>query len=115
MAPYKNPFGGQRKAGSKKAFRPKQFRKTKSDGANEDRRTPRKSPWALLGAVTSFAAVWVFTIFKVQGDSKQKALSDKTILKTMMYKPVVYTDHAICRMKCRYVTKILLSSHNCQQ
>jgi len=31
------------------------------------------------------------------------------ILKTLMFKPVVYTDHAICRMKCRYyVLKLLL-------
>jgi hypothetical protein len=109
MGAYRDPFGGQRKAGSNKASRPKQFRKKKNDGANEDRRPSKKSPWALLGAVGSFAAVWVFTIFKVQSDSKQKTLSDKMILKTLMFKPVVYTDHAICRMKCRYyVLKMLL-------
>lgn len=109
MGAYKNPFGGQRKPGSNKVSRPKQFAKKKGHRANEDRSPPKKSPWALLGAVGSFAAVWVFTIFKIQSDSKQKTLSDKTILRTLMFKPVVYTDHAICRMKCRYyVQKMLL-------
>lgn len=109
MGAYKNPFGGQRKPGGNRASRPKQYRKKKGDGANEDRRPPTRSPWALLGAVGSFAAVWVFTVFKVQSDSKQKTLSDKMILKTLRFKPVVYTDHAICRMKCRYyVLKLLL-------
>ena len=103
MAAYKNPFRGQRSPGSNKPSRPKAFRKKKSDEERKDKRVPKKkSPWAVLGAVSSFAAVWLFTIFKVQDDSKQKRLSDKLILKSLLFKPLVYTDHAICRMNCRY-------------
>ena len=109
MGAYKNPFKGQLAPGSNKPSRPKQFLKKQSNSADEDRRSPKKkSPWALLGAVGSFAALWVFTIFKVQGDSQQKRLSDKRILNTLMFKPVHYTDHAICRMKCRCASKLLL-------
>ena len=102
MGAYRNPFGGQRAPSSSKVSRPKQFRKNKSDRASKDRNAPKKTPLlALLGVVGSFAAMWSFTVFKLHGDTKQKSESDRKILKSLMYKPILYSDHAICRMKCR--------------
>lgn len=101
MRAYKNPFGGKRAAGNRKAPRQKQFRKNKAKGDGDGSFRQRKPPWGLLGAVGSFAAVFLLTIWKSQEDSKKQRLYDKKILNTMMYKPMVYTNHAICRMKCR--------------
>ena len=101
MKAYKNPFGGRRNPENRKAPRQKQFRKKKAKGDGNQPSGNKRSPWGLLGAVGSFAAVFIFTIWKSQEDSKTKRLSDKRILNAMMFKPMVYTDHAVCRMKCR--------------
>lgn len=105
MRAYKHPFGGQRAVGNRKAPRQKQFRKNKAKGDGDRSTGKTKSPWGLLGAVGSFAAVFIFTIWKSHEDGKTKRLSDTRILNTLMFKPMVYTDHAICRMKCRFVTE----------
>lgn len=101
MKAYKNPFGGRRAPGDRRAPRQKKFKKKKVKGDGDQPSGSKRSPWGLLGAVGSFAAVFIFTIWKSQEDSKTKRLSDKRVLNAMMYKPMVYTDHAICRMKCR--------------
>ena len=104
--PYKSPLRGQRGIGSKKAQRPKRFRKDKSAESSKEKKARKpRSPWGLFGAVASFAAVWAIAVFRMQADSKQKRLSDNLLLKTLLSKPMIYTDHAICRMKCRCAAK----------
>lgn len=104
--PYKSPFRGQRGIGSKKAQRPKRFRKDKSAESSREKKARKpRSPWGLFGAVASFAAVWAIAVFRMQADSKQKRLSDNLLLKTLLSRPMIYTDHAICRMKCRFITE----------
>lgn len=100
MRAYKNPFRGQRQPQAKGASKQHHFRK-KGKG-NDSKKGPRKkSVWGLLGAVGSFAAVWVFTVLKLRNEGKQKKLSDRPVLNRMLLTPMTYTDHAICRMKCR--------------
>lgn len=105
MRAYKNPFRGQRKPQAKGAAKQHQFRK--KGKANNDKQNPKKrSAWGLLGAIGSFAAVWVFTVWKTRDESKQRQLTDRPILNRMLLTPMTYTDHAICRMKCRYAPAV---------
>lgn len=105
MRAYKNPFRGQRQAGAKGAAKQHHFRKKKH--AKDDKSGPhKKSAWGLLGAVGSFAAVWIFTVWKLRDESKQKQLTDRPILNRLLLTPMTYTDHAVCRMKCRYSTTV---------
>lgn len=104
MRAYKNPFRGQRRPDAKGANKQHHFRK--KGKRDEGKKGPhKKSVWGLLGAVGSFAAVWVFTVWKLRDESKQKQLSDRPILNRMLLSPMTYTDHAVCRMKCRFVTE----------
>ena len=53
--------------------------------------------WALLSIAGSLAAMWAFAIFRLN----KKKQTERTLLSSMLAKPMMITDHAACRMGCR--------------
>ena len=100
-------MGGRRAARAKRASLLNRFEKNK---ATQDE-TPKKwSPWEVLGCIGSLA-VWGWAVYKIQRDSNVKVDThsvihrdldaNKDLLKSLLLKPLEYTQHATCRMGCR--------------
>ena len=100
MKAYKNPFRGQRKPQATGAAKQHESCKKKKDNGGQQGSKGR-SNWGLLSAIGSFAAVCLFSIWQTQSDSKAQKLTNRRILNRLMLTPVTYTEHAMCRMKCR--------------
>ncbi len=85
--------------GSKAGKLPK-FRKQKrqqQDGEDNTRRKTR-SVWGLAGLFVGLASLLTYV---VGTQRKQKRTRDRHILTNMLRRPLVYTEHAACRMECR--------------
>ena len=123
MRAFKKRAGGRLKAGRNKASRPKRFKKAKS-GSTQDKQPKKWPPWAVLAGIGSFA-LWGWAVYKIQRDGEVKHYNDEVanrnskvkdssnkvinrnsdanreVLKALLLKPLVYTEHATCRMDCR--------------
>lgn len=75
----------------------------KAGGSSSHNRS-KKSQRSILGFVvgtTACLAMWGWSIF--QGLNKRKR--DRRILDSMLRKPMHITEHGLCRMECRFVTR----------
>lgn len=112
--PYKNPLSGARPADSNKANKLKKFKKKKEPknsgggGSGEEgggggggggSKKSRRSVWGFVGLAAGLAALWVYV---VGGQRKAKQDRDKRILTSMLRRQIKYTEHAACRMDCRW-------------
>ena len=84
----KQPFRGSKDPSSKRLHKPKHRKRPKGAKGNG---------WALLSIASSLAAVWAFGIFRLN----KKKQTDRTLLSSMLAKPMMITEHAACRMGCR--------------
>lgn len=66
--------------------------------------------WGLgtLGLICAVAGAWLFGVSSVLQKKRSKAVTDGTILISILNKPINYTEHAKCRMDCRYGPLLLL-------
>jgi len=73
-------------------------------GSGNNHNRSKKSLRSVLGFVvssTACLAVWGWSLF--QGVNKSKR--DRRILNSLLRKPLFITDHGLCRMDCRFVTR----------
>jgi hypothetical protein len=114
----RNPLGGNALGGSgtkapkrqqpKKKRRPVQAADGEAlpSGNNTDRpsKKAKKSQRSVLGfmvGAASCVALWGFSI--VQGVRKNQR--DRRVLDSMLRRPMTISEHAACRMDCRFVTR----------
>ena len=81
-----------------------------SAGARQKR---NGSSWGLVGVVASAAAVWLFGAWQIGQNKAKKAGSDASYLTQMLALPLKYTEHAQCRMDCRWRLPFLSHSLSC--
>ena len=81
-----------------------------SAGARQKR---NGSSWGLVGIVASAAAVWLFGAWQIGQNKAKKARSDASYLTQMLALPLRYTEHAQCRMDCRWELSLLSHSLSC--
>ena len=81
-----------------------------SAGARQKR---NGSSWGLMGVVASAAAVWLFGAWQIGQNKAKKARSDASYLTQMLALPLKYTEHAQCRMDCRWRLPFLSHSLSC--
>ena len=67
------------------------------------------SSWGLVGIVASAAAIWLFGAWQVGQNKAKQARNDASYLTRMLALPLRYTEHAHCRMDCRF--DLSLPSH----
>ena len=71
------------------------------------------SSWGLVGIVASAAAVWLFGAWQIGQNKAKKARSDASYLTQMLALPLRYTEHAQCRMDCRWELSLVSHSLSC--
>ena len=76
------------------------------------RRRQDGSTWGLVGIVASAAAAWLFGAWHIGQGKAKKARGDASYLTQMLAVPLKYTEHAQCRMDCRFY--LLLSTSKFQ-
>ena len=77
---------------NKRLPKPKKKSRPKGDGNN---------PWALLGAVAGLVAGWGFFALGLGRKSKSDRRGEQIALRSLLLKPMAFTDHGLCRMDCR--------------
>jgi hypothetical protein len=94
--PRNGPTGKQ--PNSSKASKLPKFKKQRKEGDGSDRKKSR-TLWGLAGLFVGLASMLAYV---VGSQRKQKRERDRGILNGMMRRPLVYTEHAACRMECRW-------------
>lgn len=69
------------------------------EGGSGGKRRKDKSFWGLLAAGAGFAALWAWNVWA----RVQQRQDDRHILDAMLRLPLAITEHAACRMDCRFI------------
>ncbi|PRW60724.1 hypothetical protein C2E21_0968 [Chlorella sorokiniana] len=111
MAKPKNPFAGRHVGGTTKATRqPNTGKKKKqpavaagngSGNAGGGKKREPKSFLGLLLTGAGFAALWAWNVYS----RVQQRREDQDTLQAMAARPLAVTEHAACRMDCRFVKR----------
>lgn len=88
MGRVRVPFAGAN--GKQPGRKPRPQRKKRPKGAVS-------SGWALAGVAVSLVATWAFAALRLGRRSR----ANKTLLQTMLARPLLITEHGACRMDCR--------------
>jgi hypothetical protein len=76
----------------------------RNGGSNNNHNRSKKSLRSVLGFVissTACLAMWGWSLFEGLNKSKR----DRRILNSMLQNPLYITEHGLCRMDCRFVTR----------
>lgn len=74
----------------------------KTSTSGHERRRKERSFWGLVSLTAGLLVVgaWAFTTAR-----RQKRINDEKTLAGLRHRPLVFTEHAQCRLDCRRVTK----------
>ena len=76
----------------------------KQSAAASSKKVKKRSQRSILGFIAGAGAciaLWGWSIY----DALVKKKKDRRILDGMLRRPLIITDHAACRMDCRFITK----------
>ncbi|KAK9818143.1 hypothetical protein WJX72_007775 [[Myrmecia] bisecta] len=93
----KNPFRGKQRLGDYKAAK---GAKPKSQGKRPKR---QGGPWGLVAVVGAFAVFFTGKLLYDRQKQKEHLQASRLILAGMRTKPIKFTEHATCRMGCRFI------------
>lgn len=105
----KNPFAGKQRLGSgNKAPKPPKKKKKAKEGDGSGSGSSKKSQrsfWGLVAVGGALAAFWAAAVVQLKKAKEKRLAIDRVTLGGLLRKPVHYTEHAKCRMGCRYISE----------
>lgn len=97
--PRKKPASNTLDKGEK-ALKLHKFKKVKTTGdEGKARAKAQRSVWGVVGLLAGLSSLFFWVTSQKR---KQKQVRDKTVLSNLLRKPLSYTEHAACRMECRW-------------
>mmetsp|Transcript_13610 Transcript_13610/g.23033 ORF Transcript_13610/g.23033 Transcript_13610/m.23033 type:complete len:154 (-) Transcript_13610:427-888(-) len=83
-----------------RSVRPKKLHKS-----SKSERKKARSPGGFLGLIGGFFSLCAWTLWGTVKSEREKLETSKSIRTRLASKPIVFSEHAACRMDCRFVGK----------